>query len=333
MSKKVMVIGGAGNMGIPTVERLAARGYEVSVYSLVPYGGPSSGEVRSLVGNRDDRESFLAAMRQQRYDAVIDFACFTRQHAVDDREAFPEVERLVFCSTGAVYGGVPPEHLPVTEDYRPAALHWPYGENKRSAEDYLLGQYHAGGYPVTIIRPSFTYGRGNGIARQLGGGNGWIDRIRRGKPILTGSLQTLRNFLYADDTAAAFVGALEHPVCAGQCYNMVGPKVHDWGEFYRAAMKALGREVELVEIPALLLQRLQAPAFPIDGSILQGLAHNSFYSGAKIARDIPEFREATSLEEGLALAFRRLDEQGLIPDSRLDTTEDDIIAHLRFTLD
>ena len=153
------------------------------------------------------------------------------------------------------------------------------------------------------------------IVRQIGSDTIWIDRIRKGKPIVTGNPYLLRNFLYVDDAAWAFAGAIEYEACIGQAYNMVGLKPYDWGSYHRAMMQAVGREVEMVEIPLDTLLGLQDDEFKVSDMITYNFKFNGFYSGEKIARDIPEFRERTGLAEGLAKTLSFLDEHKAIPNS------------------
>lgn len=323
MAKKVMVIGGTGNIGSAVTQRLLECGYRVSVFARREVSLP---DCEVITGDRHDREAFVKKMREGRYDCAIDLAGFTREDAEDDAAAFADVQQMIFCSTGAVYGRLHASELPIRENYRAGELNWSYGVNKRAAEDTLMERYYASGFPVTVLRPSITYGRGNGLTRQLGGDNSWLGRIRRGLPILTGDPCIVRNFLHADDAARAFAGALEHDICIGQQYNLVGLHPRSWEEYHKAAMRALGTEVELVEMPLATLLALQNEEFQIGETILESFRYNGFYSGEKLARDIPEFQETIPLEKGMAMAIESLDRRGLIPEVTEPSYEDRLIA-------
>jgi nucleoside-diphosphate-sugar epimerase len=264
-------------------------------------------------------------MRKGKYDYAIDMIGFTADDARDDHEAFPEIERFVFTSSGAGYGELLSREIPIREDFVSGELRWSYGIHKRAAENFLMEKFLSEKYPVTIIRPTVTYGRQKTIVRQIGSDNVWIDRIRKGKPIVTGNPYLLRNFLYADDAAYAYAGALEYAACIGQAYNMVGLKPYDWGTYHKTMMKVLGREVEMVEIPLQILLAMQNEEFKIGEMITENFQFNGYYSGEKIARDIPEFRERTPLAEGLAKTVAFLDEHGFIPNCDDHLYEDSMI--------
>ena len=315
MSKKVMVVGGSGNISTAVVDLLIKKGYEVSIFTRGQNFLKPHPEARLIKGDRKDRESYVKVMRSGNFDYAIDMIGFSREDAEDDYAAFPDVERLVFTSSGAGYGDLLAREMPIREDFSGGKATWAYGVNKRKAENFLLGKFLETGFPAVIIRPTVTYGRQKNIVRQIGTDTAWIDRIRKGKPIVTGNPYLLRNFLYADDAAWAYAGALEQDACIGQAYNMVGLKPYDWGTYHKAMMQVVGREVEMVEIPLETLLALQNDEFQVGEMITCNFKFNGFYSGEKIARDIPEFRERTGLVEGLAKTLAFLDEHHAVSNS------------------
>ena len=325
MSKRVMVVGGTGNMSTAIVRLLVERGYDVSIYCRGKSVLPPHPEARVVLGDRTEREAYIGTMRQGKYDYAIDMICATLQDAQDDYAAFPEVGRLVFCSTAGTYGDLLASEMPIREHYSMSCPTWKYGLIKRQAEEFFLGKYLSEHYPVTVIGPSVTFGRMKQLVRQIGMDNVWIDRIRKGKPIVTGNPYIMRNFLHADDAAAAFVGALEQPACVGQAYNMVGPKPYDWQTYHRTMMKIVGREVEMVEVPLETMLANQSDTFKVSDLFLYSYRYNSHLSGDKIARDIPDFRVRVPLEQGLAQALDFIERQGLIPDSDRYPGEDTVI--------
>jgi nucleoside-diphosphate-sugar epimerase len=327
-----MVVGGSGNISTAVVSLLIERGYDVSIFCRGQNFLQPHPEAHIVKGDRHDREQFIKTMRCGKYDYAIDMIGFTKEDVEDDYTAFQDVERLVFTSSGASYGELLSSELPIKEDFSTGPVTWTYGIGKRAAEFFLIGKYLDERYPVTIIRPTVTYGRQKTIVRQIGMDNVWIDRIRKGKPIVTGNPHLLRNFLYADDAAYAYLGALNHPICAGQAYNMVGLKPADWESYHKTMMKIVGCEVEMVEIPLNVLLAMQNDKFKVSEMITSNFQYNGFYSGEKIARDIPEFRERTTLEQGLAKTLAFLEQYHCIPDSGEYPYEDEMIRRFKTIL-
>ena len=114
--------------------------------------------------------------------------------------------------------------------------------------------------------------------------------------------------------AAAFVGALEHDICDGQAYNLVGESCIDWGMYNKALMKAIGREVEMVEVPVATLEAYTDDTFQIGPMIYDSFLNNGFFSGEKIARDIPEFHQNIDIEKGMELTYDFYKSNNMIPD-------------------
>jgi nucleoside-diphosphate-sugar epimerase len=309
MGKRVVIVGGTGNISQSITDLLLKKGYDVTLFNRGQSAAPNG--VRVICGDRHDRNQFISVMQKEKFDYAIDMIGFCLQDAQDDYMAFRETERFVFCSSGAVYGVLSPHYTPIPED-APRNPTWDYGVGKKAAEDYFLYKRDTENFSVTILRPTFTYGRQKVTFRQFLNDNSWIDRIKKGKPIVTGNPYLLRNFLHVDDAAIAFVGALEHAVCRGQVYNMVSLRPYNWEQYHLAMMDAVGRRVEMIEVPYDTLA-----SYHLDGfvSFQENWRYNGYYSGEKIARDIPEFGMTIPIEEGVKKMLCFLEEGGYIPNS------------------
>ena len=318
---RVVVIGGTGNISESIVRVLLERGHDVTCFNrgisdTLPEG------VRHIKGDRLDRENFEKTMQQEKFDAAIDMLCFNAEDAESDVRAFAGVGHFVFCSTTCTYG-VDYDWLPVTEDH-PQRAFTDYGKNKIAAEQVFLRAYHTAGFPVTIIRPSTTYGNKLGLLRQIGFDFSWLDRIRKGKPILvSGDGKAIHQFLHVDDAAYGFVGAMERERCIGQAYNLVRDDFVQFDQYHRTAMEIIGREVPMIGLPLDTLLAIDPVRFQIAGD---EFSFNDYYSCEKIYRDIPEFRPKISLKEGMTRVLESLDRAGRIPNSDTMRWEDDLIA-------
>ena len=319
---KVCIIGGTGNISTSIVKVLLSQGHEVTCYNRGQSG--TAPGVRTIKGDRQDREKFEQTMQNERFDAVIDMICFTAEDALSAIRAFPDVGQFVHCSTVCTYG-ISYRWLPATEDH-PLEPISDYGRNKAAADAAFLEAYYRNGFPVTIIRPSTTYGPKMGLLRQLSTEFSWIDRIRKGKPIIVcGDGNALHQFLHVDDAALGFAGVLGKKYCIGQTYNLTNRGFFSWNDYHKTAMRIIGREVELIGVPFVLLDKQDIPGFGICKDIF---AHITYYSSEKIFRDVPEFRPVISLEAGMSMVLQAMDEQKRIPDSDQNTWEDTIIDKL-----
>jgi nucleoside-diphosphate-sugar epimerase len=318
---RICVIGGSGHISTSIVTLLLKQGHEVTCFNrgqsgVVPVGA------RLIQGDRRDRAAFERRMQARPFDAAIDMICFTREDAASSVRAFQDVQHFVQCSTVCTYG-IAHDWMPVTEDHplRPITA---YGQHKAQADAVFQEAYERQGFPVTIVKPSTTYGPRQGLLRQIAWDVSWIDRIRKGKPLLIcGDGSTLHQHLHVEDAALGFAHILGKEHCIGQIYNLVGRGCISWADYHRTAMRVLGRQVELVGVPLAELMALNVPNVQICREVF---AHPGYYSADKLFRDVPEFRPAVSLEEGMRRVIDAMDSAGRLVSADLEDWEDRIIA-------
>jgi len=321
---RICVIGGTGNISTGIVTLLLKQGHEVTCFNRGQSGKVPAG-ARLIQGDRRDRAAFERAMQARPFDAAIDMMCFNREDAASSVRAFQHVQHFVQCSTVCTYG-IDSAWTPVTEapPSRPTTA---YGWHKAQADAVFLEAYDRQGFPVTIVKPSTTYGPKQGLLRQIAWDFSWIDRIRKGKPLLIcddGS--ALHQHLHVDDAALGFAHILGKGPCVGQVYHLVDRGCITWADYHRTAMRVLGRQVELVGVPLADLQALHVPNFEICREVF---AHHACYSAEKLARDVPAFHPAVTLQAGMRQVIDAMDRAGRIPNSDLEEWEDRIIAAQR----
>lgn len=298
---KALVIGGTGLISGAITRELKKKGHAVTVFHRGHRPLEVKG-VREILGDRQDRAAFEARMKAEDFDAVFDLISFNTADAASAWRAFKgRVKHFVHCSTVCAVG-VPTLKIPCdeTEPYHPISK---YGRGKAAAEKYLLGKWRQGKFPVTIIRPSHTYGPG--AAWVLGTFvDDWdrdcalINRILANKPLLVqGDGEQLWQSCYSDDAAEGFVGCLGNKKVLGEIYNLCGPQVYTWNDYYLRIAKALGRKAKLAHLPTAVI----VAKAPRDATyFLEEIAQfHGAYSNAKALRDIPAFRPRTTIEQGI----------------------------------
>ena len=317
---KICVVGGTGNISSAFVPLLLQKGYDVTLYNRGKKGVTPPG-VRWIEGDRHDEATFEATMQAEKFDAAIDMICFNKEQAESSLRAFRGVQHFVFCSTVCVYG-IQYDYLPVKEDH-PLRPITDYGRRKGEAEEVFMDAWGKEQFPVTIIRPSTTFGPIQGAIRQIGWDYSWIDRIRKGKPILVcDEGQARHQFLHVGDAALCFANVPGKQHCVGQTYNMTKQGYTTWREYHLTAMEVLGRQAELVSFPFATLAQWNIPEFDLCDEIF---SHNTYYSPDALFRDVPEFRPAIPLNAALADTIAAMDKAGRVPDSDKLTWEDEII--------
>jgi nucleoside-diphosphate-sugar epimerase len=316
---KVCVVGGTGNISTSIVQALIGHGHEVTCFnrgnSVLPDG------VRLIRGDRKDRATFENTMRNEAFDAAIDMICFDKDDAESDIRAFRDVSHFIHVSTVCTYG-LDYDWLPVTEDHplRPVT---DYGRNKVAADEAFLEAHRSEGFPVTILKPSTTYGPQMGVLRQIAWDFSWLDRVLSGRPILIhGDGHAIHQFLHVDDAAIGFANVLGREKCIGEVYNLVGEGFTNWRRFHETAMSVLGNTVEMIGVTLADLDAFDVPNRAICREIF---AHNCYYSGSKLRRDVPEFIPRISLEDGIRRVYESMRVSDRIPRSEPGGWEDRVV--------
>ena len=93
----------------------------------------------------------------------------------------------------------------------------------------------ASGLEHVIFRPSFVFGRGGGALHQFSR----IAKVAPVTPIIGPGTQRIQP-IWVDDVAAYFVAGVERPEAANRTFELGGPDVVTWNEFWSRLKQALG---------------------------------------------------------------------------------------------
>ena len=244
--RPVMITGGAGFIGSNLAHKLVALGAEVLlVDSLIPdYGG----NLFNIRGIEDRVRMNIADVRQEstmsylvRHADVIFNLAGQVSHIDSMRDPYTDLEincrsqlsileacrrnnpktKVVFAGTRQVYGK--PDYLPVTEQHlvRPADVN---GINKVAGEYYHLVYNHVFGVRACSLRLTNVYGPRQLVKHNRQGFIGWFIRLAvEDREIeVYGDGSQLRDFVYVDDAADAFLRAGALDACNGEVFNVGG---------------------------------------------------------------------------------------------------------------
>ena len=244
--RRVMVTGGLGFIGSNLARCLVDLGADVLlVDSLIPaYGG----NLFNIDGVADRVHVNIADVRQQstmnylvRDCAVIFNLAGQVSHIDSIRDPYTDLDvncrsqltileacrnhnpsvKVVFAGTRQVYGR--PDSLPVSEAHlvRPTDVN---GINKAAGEYYHLVYNNVFGVRACSLRLTNVYGPRQLISHDRQGFIGWFVRnaIENTTIQLYGDGAQLRDLVYVDDAADAFLRAGADDACNGEVFNVGG---------------------------------------------------------------------------------------------------------------
>jgi nucleoside-diphosphate-sugar epimerase len=292
-SKRVVVVGGTGHISGSLVDALVAAGHDVTVFVRGLGNRHLPEGVRTITGDRNDREAFELTMRRQHFDAAFDMICWGPEDAESDVRAFAEVGHFFQTSTVCTIGG-PLAAVPANEStpLRPVS---DYGRGKVRADEVFLDAYRRDGFPVTVLKPANTWGAGMPLVRQLGFDPHWIDRVRDERPILiAGDGRQCWSLCHVEDAVQAYAALLGQPQAIGETYLLTSPEHTDWIDYHSQIAALLGVAPHFVEAPAEDLLRLWPEATGILGEQSQW---DQCYDVGKLQKAVPSFQPRLTLRE------------------------------------
>ncbi|OUU25563.1 MAG: hypothetical protein CBB97_09465 [Candidatus Endolissoclinum sp. TMED37] len=317
---KICIVGGTGNISTSIVSELVQQGHDVYCFNRGLSGEIPKGAFQ-ITGDRNDKKFYEKKMQQESFDYAIDMVCMHPDQATSTIRAFEGVKHLIFCSSASVYGR---EYslYPKKEDYliKPITK---YALNKASSEKIFLDAFLKKKFPVTILRPSLTYGPKLGLYRQISTDASWIDRIKKGKSLLICDDGSARcQFMHVSDAAKIFVSLLGKKQCFGEIYNVVDNKFYTWKDYHIEAMNVIGKRVHLIDVSFKNLSKFKIPNFRICEDYT---SHDACYSSEKLFSVLPTFKPRVDLNSGMKEVFKYMENDGRIKNSFSQNWEDRII--------
>jgi UDP-glucose 4-epimerase len=261
---KILITGGAGFIGSHLADKLIEQGNKVVILDDLSYGSEKNVNPKAKFYKADIRDiSISGIFEREKPDAVFHYAAQTSVaksmadpimdaniNIVGSLNVFKncvdfKVKKIVFPSSMGVYGNT--KELPLTEDSSKNPIS-PYALGKFVAEKNL-GFYGIKGLDYSIIRYSNVYG-----PRQSASGEGGVVSIFAKKilnnepPIVFGTGEQTRDFLYVGDAVAAALKAMNSP--KGSVYNVsTNSEISILGLIEDFSAK-LGKEIKPVFAPA-----------------------------------------------------------------------------------
>lgn len=323
---KLLLVGGSGLLSGEVAKLALSRGFEVT---MVNRGKRNVFPYVTLI--KTDKQNFTYIKSQlgnQKYDAVIDFLCYTAEDLKDSFSFYSNFTKQYFLiSSCAVYDKSTIHRKHIETDPKPLSI-WSYSVNKWKCENALRDLAEKSDCNYTIVRPSITYGNTRipyGIAPQYGYHWTLAARVLSGKPIIRWKEgKTRYNMLRVEDFAVGLIGLIGNQKAYNEDFNICSDETPSFNDVLNAIEKALNHKIERVDIDSEFYAK-ECPSRA--GEILGGRSKDELNSNEKIKKVVPDFKQTIGLEEGVRMtieAYRQQSYQNGI-DWRFDAETDRII--------
>ncbi len=294
---RILVTGGAGFIGSHVVDKFLEAGHKVTVVDDLSRGHRTNLNPQAKFYQVDIRSQALREIFEREKPEVVD------HHAaqVDVRRSMTDpifdaqvnvlgslnllecaracgVRKVIYISSGgAIYGE--PVTLPCTEEH-PIQPLCPYGASKYIMERYLYLYKQNYGLDYTVLRYGNVYGPRQDSSGEAGVVAIFADQMLNGQPpVINGSGEQERDFVYVGDCAHANVLALDRG--SGRAYNL-----------------AAGRGTSINQIFAMLKRLTNYDGEPVYGPAKAGETFR-IYLDAERAREELAWQPEVALQEGL----------------------------------
>ena len=261
--KTILVTGAAGLIGSATTRLLLSKNYRVIAcdnFSIGNWRGISD----SLIWDTLDVSSRSFIERLNSYDIDLVIHCAAHPGGLSLAEPVRDVEvnalgcmrifewcakagkPVIFTSSASVYGEQP--HKPIKET-APLYTGTIYGACKIACERFLRILGDGYGLKWVVLRLFAVYGAGHRPSKFQGIVNVMLTQLLAGnRVVVKGPLDRVRDLVYVNDVADIIYKSICIPEAFGQIINVGTGNGTTIRDLIHALIRALGRQLEDVEI-------------------------------------------------------------------------------------
>lgn len=296
---KVLLIGGTGTISLPICELLGQDSL-IDLYVLNRGNKPLPQGAKQIICDFNDTEKMKTLLEDYSFDIVCNFIIFKPVQAMQQIELFKgHIQQYIFISTVATYNHE--TAVMMNEDHQQDNIYSQYGQDKTECEKLFLKAYREEGFPVTIVRPSQTYGYDR-IPLSVKGKSCWsvIERILNDKPVIVhGDGKSTWHCTHTYDFAYNFIQLLGNEKTIGECYHNINPTIVTWDMIYHELYRMLNKEPQIIHIPSDLLAL--SKTYDHTSAFLGDKQYSCLFDMSKIKHDIPDFQNKIEITKGLEM--------------------------------
>lgn len=303
----VLFIGGTGIISTACVSASLDTGHHVwtlnrGLSKLPPQVSPG----HALLADASDAVQVREVLAGLNFDVVVQWTAYVPAQVELDISLYADAGQYVFISSASAYEK-PPAHWLVTESTPLVNPFWQYSRDKIACEEVLFAAHASTGFPVTVIRPSLTYGVSQ-IPVAIGS---WekpftiIERMRRGAKILVpGDGTSIWTLTYNSDLARGLIPLLAHPGAIGEDFHITSDEALTWNRIYQLLAEAVGVDADFLHVPSDAVVAAD-PSYL--GPLWGDKSNSAVFDNSKLRRYVPDFQARVPFVQGITETVRWFD--------------------------
>ncbi|MDF2613298.1 MAG: NAD-dependent dehydratase [Clostridia bacterium] len=334
---KALLIGGTGTISLAISKLLIKLGWELY---LLNRGNRQKDiqddKVKFITCDINNEEEVLKLLDGIHFDVIADFIAFVPEQLERDYRLFKgKTRQFIFISSASAYQKPLSDHR-ITEGTPLSNPYWEYSRNKIACEDYLMKMYRENGFPVTIVRPSHTYGDRSIPLGVQGKKGSWqvAKRMLEGKPVIIhGDGTSLWTMTHNSDFAKGFVGLMGNVHAIGETVQITSDETLTWNQIYQTIADALGVKLNAYYVSSSFLDACSDQDFK--GGLIGDKANSVVFDNTKLKRLVPGFTATTRFDQGIRQTVKYILEHPEYQtlDEEFDKWCDKVISVLNHAID
>ena len=330
---KALFIGGTGTISTAITQRIASMpGWELYLINRGNRSRVIPPNVKLIVADINDEEDVRLKLEGLQFDCVCDFIGFVPSQVERDYRLFKDItKQYMYISSASAYEK-PASNYIITEETPLVNPFWQYSRDKIACEAFLMEKYRNEGFPITIIRPTFTYDERSVPLSVTGNSGSWqvLDRMLKGKQvIIQGDGTSLWTMTHNSDFAKGFVGLMGNEKAIGQAVQITSDETLTWTQIYQCVADALGVELHPYYISSWFLADV-GQEYDFKGGLLGDKACSVVFDNSKLKSLVPDFKPEVPFAQGIKRTVDYIHEHPQLkrPDPRFDAWCDNLIAKM-----
>ncbi|MBP5334965.1 MAG: NAD-dependent epimerase/dehydratase family protein [Bacteroidales bacterium] len=331
--KKALFIGGTGTISTAITQKIATMpDWELYLINRGNRSRVIPPNVKLILADINDQEDVRLKLEGLQFDCVCDFIGFVPSQVERDYRLFKDItKQYMYISSASAYEK-PVSNYIITEETPLVNPYWQYSRDKIACEEFLMEKYRSEGFPVTIIRPTYTYDERSVPLSVMGNSGSWqvLDRMLQGKQVIIhGDGTSLWTMTHNSDFAKGFVGLMANDKAIGQAVQITSDETLTWTQIYQCVADALGVELLPYYISSYFLADI-APEYDFKGGLLGDKACSVVFDNSKLKSLVPDFKPEVPFAQGIKRTVDYIHEHPQLkrPDPQFDAWCDNIIKKL-----